>query len=147
MEQKEFTNNLTGRRPGTVPSEESRMKAHASNPNKVTIITPHGTFLGIRAASRALNIEPPMISWYCAQGEWQRTNNKIKETSTGKPFTDYREWFKVTTVRKLSDGRRVHTPLGDFDTVTAAAGAHGITPAGICHKIKSPKKTDYYYLD
>lgn len=149
MEQNEFTKNETkptGRRPGMVPSEESRLKAHNSNPNKVKIITPTGEYDGIRAAARAMNVEPPMISWYCAQGEWQR-NNHVKTTSTGKEFTDYRGWFKITRARKLSDGRKVHTPLGDFDTVAAAAAAHGITSAGICHKIKSVKKTDYYYLD
>jgi len=44
--------------------------------------------------------------------------------------------------------RRVRTPLGDFDSITLAAGAHGMSNTETMrNRLKSANFPDYYFLD
>lgn len=44
--------------------------------------------------------------------------------------------------------RKVHTPLGEFDSITLAAKAHGMTNSETMrNRLKSPNFPEYYFLD
>ena len=54
---------------------------------------------------------------------------------------------KAIKGKTYNRGRRVHTPLGEFDKVKLAGIAHNVTECAIRNRINNPNYSEYYYLE
>jgi hypothetical protein len=139
-------NIKSGRRKGTKVTDESKDKARASNPNKKQIKTPFGTFNSRDECSKATGFSRSLIGYYCYMGDRQRNGDLSSKynSRTGKAYPDYTEW---ETELKIIEVIPVHTPMGDFPSIQAAARASGVTAAYICQVLKyQPKHKEIYKI-
>ena len=138
----------SGRAKGFIPSEESRQKARDSNQNKQGCICPLGSFENISDVAALVGLTGAAIRYRCNQGAKQRENGYplSDPASTGRRDIDHREWYFTREKVDLKLGKKVRTPIGDFNSLTEAATAEKVTPAAIRHKLKS-ERPGYFYLD
>lgn len=107
---------------------ETRKKISDANQHKI-IVTPHGTYGSLVAASKTVNKTPEMVRYYCEQGQLQRDGKPIAANGH-----DYRGWFNLSA--RPGRQRPVSTPHGDFESISAAARACNSTPASVYQNIR-----------
>lgn len=108
-------------RSGEKPTQESRKKARHSNPYSCPIKTPDGIFRSIHECAEHYHRTPQAIVHRCRMGEQQRKTNKQQTLH----YNDWRGW-EFWGTRTAIPKRSVHTPLGVFESITAAAKAHNM---------------------
>lgn len=76
-------------------------------------------------------------------------NKKLSKLYKGKPKNPKQvaKIAKKMQGRTHNRGRRVMTPKGEFDKITLAAKAYGVTDMAIKNKITNPNHPGFYFLD
>lgn len=82
--------------------------------------------------AEALDVERKLI-----QERQPRYNKRYTEAQADKA----REVAKIASEASM---KRVHTPAGVFESISAAARHYGVTPGAIWHRIKDKPKEFYY---
>lgn len=132
---------MDGRKSGYVVSEESKLKARRSNPDKMAVNTPYGRFESVGEAAEKTGERADNIKYWCHMNR-ERAAGRV----TSIPNKDYSDWTFAEPQKYVKSKRAVETPLGVFESLASAARAHGVTSAAIHHKLKEEQE-GYRYVD
>lgn len=125
--------------------QEAHSKGVRAHLESAEYVNPRG-MLGKKASTQTKQKQSKALSGKAKPIEGNKKLSKYHKGKSKNPIV-IAKVAKAIKGKTYNRGRRVHTPLGEFDKVKLAGIAHNVTECAIRNRINNPNYSEYYYLE